>query len=145
MAALGIEVVEIELHGEPYLHAAHIVAADAEKPLKGVLFASPANPTGANIPDNELKAIVEACRERDVMVISDEIYHKLSYMVLMLLPSGSGQNMRHQFILQILLHDRLAHRLDGFAKSACASGGADRAKPVHFSARAVTTGGMRSF
>jgi aspartate/methionine/tyrosine aminotransferase len=80
MAALGIEVVEIELHGEPYLHAAHIVAADAEKPLKGVLFASPANPTGANIPDNELKAIVEACRERDVMVISDEIYHRLSYI-----------------------------------------------------------------
>ena len=50
MAALGLEVVEIELAGAAYLHAEHLREAHAEQPLKGVLFASPANPTGAVIP-----------------------------------------------------------------------------------------------
>ena len=58
MAALGIEVVEIELDGAAYLHAEHLGAAHPEKPLKGVLFASPANPTGAVIPADELAALV---------------------------------------------------------------------------------------
>lgn len=80
MAALGIEVAEIELHGESFLRAGHIADAHSKKPLKGVLFASPANPTGANIPDAELKRLVETCAERGIQVISDEIYHRLSYV-----------------------------------------------------------------
>jgi aspartate/methionine/tyrosine aminotransferase len=80
MAALGIEVVEIELHGKPYLHAAHIADAHRQKALKGVLFASPANPTGANIPEDELKRLVETCAELGIAAISDEIYHRLSYV-----------------------------------------------------------------
>lgn len=79
MAALGIEVVEIELGSEPYLHAAHVEAAHREKPLKGVLFASPANPTGAVIPEPELKLLVETCDALGIAAISDEIYHRLSY------------------------------------------------------------------
>lgn len=79
MAALGIEVVEIELDGAPYLDAAHLRTAHAQKPLKGVLFASPANPTGAVIPARELAELVATARELGVTVISDEIYHRLSY------------------------------------------------------------------
>lgn len=79
MAALGIEVVEIELHGDAYLHAGHLKAAHREKPLKGVLFASPANPTGAVIPALELAALVEAANELGIAVISDEIYHRLAF------------------------------------------------------------------
>ena len=59
MAALGLEVVEIELSGAAFLHAAHLRQAHAERPLKGVLFASPANPTGAVIPSEDLKDLVE--------------------------------------------------------------------------------------
>ena len=55
MAALGIEVVEIELDGAAYLTPSIVAAAHAEKPLKGVLFASPANPTGAMIPAADLE------------------------------------------------------------------------------------------
>lgn len=80
MAALGIEVVEIELHGEAFLRAEHVVAAHREAPLKGVLFASPANPTGANIPTAQLKKLVETCAELGIVAISDEIYHRLSYV-----------------------------------------------------------------
>jgi len=79
MAALGIEVVEIDLHGTGHLTAAHVSAAHREKPLRGVLFASPANPTGAIIPESDLKELVETCVELGITVISDEIYHRLAY------------------------------------------------------------------
>ncbi|OQM76575.1 pyridoxal phosphate-dependent aminotransferase [Manganibacter manganicus] len=79
MAALGIEVVEIELGKDAWLHAGHLRAAHEEKPLKGVLFASPANPTGAVIPPAELKALVETAESLGIAVISDEIYHRLAY------------------------------------------------------------------
>jgi aspartate/methionine/tyrosine aminotransferase len=79
MAALGLEVVEIELDGAAYLHAEHLRRAHAAKALKGVLFASPANPTGAVIPSRELQELLAAARELGVAVISDEIYHRLAY------------------------------------------------------------------
>ena len=79
MGALGLDVVEIELDGAPYLDAAHLRQAHADKPLKGVLFASPANPTGAVVPASELKALVDSARELGIVVISDEIYHRLAY------------------------------------------------------------------
>lgn len=79
MAALGLEVVEIELEGTAYLHAARLREAHLQKPLKGVLFASPANPTGAVIPAAELKELVETANTLGVAVISDEIYHRLAY------------------------------------------------------------------
>jgi aspartate/methionine/tyrosine aminotransferase len=79
MAALGIEIVEIELGVDAYLHAEHLRTAHGEKPLKGVLFASPANPTGAVIPADELAALVSAAEDLGIAVISDEIYHRLAY------------------------------------------------------------------
>lgn len=79
MAALGIEVVEIELEGAAFLDADHLRDAYLEKPVKGVLFASPANPTGAVIPPAELERLVRTAGELGVAVISDEIYHRLSY------------------------------------------------------------------
>ncbi|MER9894139.1 aminotransferase class I/II-fold pyridoxal phosphate-dependent enzyme [Mesorhizobium sp. M0119] len=79
MAALGIDIAEIELDGAAYLHAEHLQAAHREKPLKGVLFASPANPTGAVIPAGDLEALVKTAQDLGIAVISDEIYHRLAY------------------------------------------------------------------
>lgn len=79
MAALGLEVVEIELEGAAYLHAGHLRDAHASGPLKGLLFASPANPTGAVVPPAELRELVETAAELGIAVISDEIYHRLAY------------------------------------------------------------------
>ncbi|MGQ2902840.1 MAG: pyridoxal phosphate-dependent aminotransferase [Neoaquamicrobium sediminum] len=79
LTALGLEVVEIRLDGEGALTADHLERAHREKPLKGVLFASPANPTGAVIPPDTLRGIVEAARAMGIAVISDEIYHRLAY------------------------------------------------------------------
>ncbi|MCG6115170.1 MAG: aminotransferase class I/II-fold pyridoxal phosphate-dependent enzyme [Mesorhizobium sp.] len=80
LQALGLEVVEIGHPGEGHLTAARLLAVHAEKPLKGVLFASPANPTGAIIPADDLRELVEAARESGIAVISDEIYHRLNYV-----------------------------------------------------------------
>jgi len=45
----------------------------------GVIVASPANPTGTLIAPAELAAIADLCRERGIRLISDEIYHGLTY------------------------------------------------------------------
>ena len=80
MKALGLDVVEIAHDGAGFLTAAQLEAAHREKPLKGVLFASPANPTGAIIPEEELRALVEMASSLGISVISDEIYHGLSFV-----------------------------------------------------------------
>jgi aspartate/methionine/tyrosine aminotransferase len=79
IAALGLEAVEIPLDERGYLTADLLEAAHRETPLKGVLFASPANPTGAVIPRDDLQSLVAAAGEMGIAAISDEIYHRLTY------------------------------------------------------------------
>lgn len=80
LAALGLRVVELPIGETGYLTADMLREAHADEPLAGTLFASPANPTGALIPDDELRRIVETCRDLGIAAISDEIYHRLSYV-----------------------------------------------------------------
>ncbi len=47
--------------------------------IDGLLIASPANPSGTVIGERELKGIVEVCAKRGVKLISDEIYHGITY------------------------------------------------------------------
>ncbi len=81
LISLGLEVVEIETRAEDRwcLTAEEILAAHEEKPIKGVLIASPANPSGTIMEADALKAVVELCDELGVWFISDEIYHRLEY------------------------------------------------------------------
>lgn len=81
LSALGIEVVEIPTGPETgfVLSAAAIRAAHAATPLSAVLIMSPANPTGVLTPASEVKAIAETCRELGLWLVSDEIYHGLTY------------------------------------------------------------------
>lgn len=44
-----------------------------------VLIASPSNPCGTVIPPDEMARIAETCRARGLTLISDEIYHGLTY------------------------------------------------------------------
>lgn len=57
--------------------AAQIAALDPVP--AGLVLASPANPTGAMLGREELQAVVDVCRERGIQLISDEIYHGISY------------------------------------------------------------------
>ncbi len=46
---------------------------------RGVLVATPSNPTGTSVPRSELKKIVAACKRRGGVAIVDEIYQGLYY------------------------------------------------------------------
>lgn len=77
----ALHMVPLEIDCGPderfQLSAAAIAALDPAP--DGVILASPANPTGTIIPREELAAIAQVCRERGITVISDEIYHGISY------------------------------------------------------------------
>ena len=55
-----------------------VAEAHEEEPLAAVLVASPANPTGTMMDADALRALRDACAERGIALISDEIYHGLS-------------------------------------------------------------------
>lgn len=77
--ALNMEPVEIAC-GADVRFQLSAAALDALEPApQGVIIASPANPTGTIIPKDELAAIAEVCARRGIQIISDEIYHGLSY------------------------------------------------------------------
>lgn len=80
LKALRMEPVEIACGAESrfQLTAAHLAALDPAP--AGVIIASPANPTGTIIAADELEAIARVCRERGIRIVSDEIYHGLSYV-----------------------------------------------------------------
>lgn len=46
---------------------------------RALILNSPSNPTGSVVTPDTIKAIAELCRERDILLISDEIYEKLIY------------------------------------------------------------------
>jgi aspartate/methionine/tyrosine aminotransferase len=46
---------------------------------KMVILVSPANPTGGIVPAEDIRAMAEMLRDRDVMVLSDEIYSRIIY------------------------------------------------------------------
>ena len=84
LAALGLDVVEIPATDETQftLTPESLEAAQAAsgKRLKGVLLASPANPTGTVTGRAALKALAEYCADRSIAFISDEIYHGLTFV-----------------------------------------------------------------
>lgn len=77
--ALHMVPLEIECGAESRYQLTAEMLAKAEPAPAGVILASPANPTGTVIPGSELDAIARVCRERGIRIISDEIYHGLSY------------------------------------------------------------------
>jgi len=81
LRALGCEPVLIETHAE-HRHALTgeaLLAAHRQKPLQGVLVASPANPTGTMMTREALCELKGAADEAGIKFISDEIYHGLDY------------------------------------------------------------------
>jgi aspartate/methionine/tyrosine aminotransferase len=77
--ALYLTPVEIGC-GEAERFQITAAAIEALEPApQGLILASPANPTGTIIAPEELTAIVAVCRRRGIRIVSDEIYHGLSY------------------------------------------------------------------
>ncbi|GAB2555495.1 aminotransferase class I/II-fold pyridoxal phosphate-dependent enzyme [Leucobacter ruminantium] len=82
LRALGVDVVEIPTGSATrYQPTPELLdAAVAERgPLAGLIIASPANPTGTMLGRGELSALVEWCRANGTRLISDEIYHGITF------------------------------------------------------------------
>jgi aspartate/methionine/tyrosine aminotransferase len=81
LSALGCEVVAIETSAENRwsITGESLLAQHRIKPLKGVIVASPANPTGTMMTDEALAELIGCAEEAGITVISDEIYHGLDY------------------------------------------------------------------
>jgi aspartate/methionine/tyrosine aminotransferase len=83
LSALGCEPVLIETSAETRwaLSAKALIAAHREKPLAGVVIASPANPTGTMMEADTLSQLIAVAETEGIRVISDEIYHGLDYAI----------------------------------------------------------------
>jgi aspartate/methionine/tyrosine aminotransferase len=81
LSALGCEPVLIETPAETRwaLSAKALIAAHQRAPLKGVVIASPANPTGTMMDADALTRLIAVAEAEGIRVISDEIYHGLDY------------------------------------------------------------------
>ncbi len=82
LTALGCEVVELPCGPETRYQPTAAMLEALEEPVRGLVVASPANPTGTVLDAGELAAIAGWCAERGVQLVSDEIYHGISYGAL---------------------------------------------------------------
>ena len=81
LKALGCVPVEIETHADTRyaLTGEALLAAHRQSPLKGVLVASPGNPTGTMMTREALADLIAVAEREGIKFISDEIYHGLDY------------------------------------------------------------------
>ena len=79
LKALDIEPVGIPVGPESNFHPTPAILDTIEGDLDGLIIASPSNPTGTMIPASELRDLVDYCKERDIRLISDVIYHGITY------------------------------------------------------------------
>jgi aspartate/methionine/tyrosine aminotransferase len=81
LTALGCEAFGIETNAATRwsMTGETLLARHREKPLKGVVVASPANPSGTMMTTAAFTALIDAAEEAGIIVISDEIYHGLDY------------------------------------------------------------------
>jgi len=77
LQALGCRVLEIDTQDRFALRLSDLQALD--EPPAGLVIASPANPTGTVIAPAEFADIVTWCAASGVRLISDEIYHGITY------------------------------------------------------------------
>ncbi|HZU48625.1 MAG TPA: pyridoxal phosphate-dependent aminotransferase [Mycobacterium sp.] len=79
LSALGCEVVDLPCGPDTRFQPTVQMLAALDPPPRGVVVASPANPTGTVIPPAELAAIASWCEDSGVQLVSDEVYHGLVY------------------------------------------------------------------
>ncbi|MCJ8143270.1 aminotransferase class I/II-fold pyridoxal phosphate-dependent enzyme [Ancylobacter sp. A5.8] len=81
LTALGCEPVLIETDAASrwVITPQALADAHAQGPLKGVLVASPANPTGTMMRPEALAELIATAEGLGIRFISDEIYHGLDY------------------------------------------------------------------
>jgi len=81
LSALGVEPVSLMTTAADRFQPtpALLDKARGEGPIHGLIVASPSNPTGTMLGRAELRRLVDYCRDHDIRLISDEIYHGITF------------------------------------------------------------------
>ena len=79
LRALGANVIEVDCGSETRFQLTAELLGALPRTPKAVIVTSPDNPTGTIIDAAELGRIARWCETNDVLLISDEIYHGISF------------------------------------------------------------------
>ncbi len=83
LGAVGVEVIDLQTgpdtNFQPTPELLERTIGQSARGIDGLIIASPSNQTGSMIHAGELEAIVDYCEDRGIRLISDEIYHGITY------------------------------------------------------------------
>nr|WP_280341386.1 pyridoxal phosphate-dependent aminotransferase [Nocardia neocaledoniensis] len=79
LTALGCTVVELDCGPQTRFQPTVAMLEALPEPPAGLVVASPANPTGTMIDPAELAALARWCEAHGTLLISDEIYHGITF------------------------------------------------------------------
>jgi aspartate/methionine/tyrosine aminotransferase len=79
LAALDIEVVALPTTVETRFQPTPELLEHVRGPIHGLVLASPSNPAGTMLHRHELERLAAWSRRRGVRLVSDEIYHGITY------------------------------------------------------------------
>jgi len=82
LSALDLRPVALEAGAADRYQATLDLVRRSPEPLDGLIVASPANPTGTMLRPEELAAIATHCEASGIRLVSDEIYHGITYGAL---------------------------------------------------------------
>jgi aspartate/methionine/tyrosine aminotransferase len=79
MGPLGVECVPFDTSMENHFQPTVEDVQKIEGEIDGLIFASPGNPTGSMMPQQQMKELAEYCEQKQIRLISDEIYHGIVF------------------------------------------------------------------
>ncbi len=82
LTALGFEPVGVPTDEGTRFQPTPEILQKAAPDIDGLIIASPSNPTGTMIDPAGMAALVDYCRGQGIRLISDEIYHGLTYQTV---------------------------------------------------------------
>jgi aspartate/methionine/tyrosine aminotransferase len=79
LSALGVEAVLLETERKHRYQPTPELLDAVEGKIDGLIVASPSNPTGTMLGEEELAALTGYCKKKGIRVVSDEIYHGIGF------------------------------------------------------------------
>lgn len=92
LTAVGVEPVLLPVGAETRFQPSVALLESLGTKLDGLIVASPSNPTGSMMPPDEFAALAAYCHGNGIRLISDEIYHGITYGMTAATAAGPGSS-----------------------------------------------------
>ena len=79
LLGLGVEPVLVQTNADTKFQPTPELLDKIDGKIDGLIVASPSNPTGTMLGEQQLRALSDYCGERKIRLISDEIYHGITF------------------------------------------------------------------